>query len=160
MAENFEERLVKLTELLEKQIEAFGNLNDTTERTEQQQKKALEDAILQEKGYKKVSGEIISIEEDRIKAEEKLTKELNDKFGKEHVLNQKIQNEYDKQLKSITDVIKGSIEISDAQKENLAKLKQSNAYIAAQQAIEFKKQAESMGAIVHQMENYLKLMVR
>jgi len=148
MAENFEERLVKLTELLEKQIEAFGNLNDTTERTEQQQKKALEDAILQEKGYKKVSGEIISIEEDRIKAEEKLTKELNDKFGKEHVLNQKIQNEYDKQLKSITDVIKGSIEISDAQKENLAKLKQSNAYIAAQQANEFKKQAESLGAIV------------
>ena len=54
MAENFEEKLVRLTELLEKQIEAFGNLNDTTERTEQQQKKALEDAILQEKGYKKV----------------------------------------------------------------------------------------------------------
>ena len=148
MTENFEEKLARLTELLEKQIEAFGNLNDTTERTEQQQKKALEDAILQEKGYKKVSGEIISIEEERIKTEEKLTKELNDKFGKEHVLNQKIQNEYDKQLKSITDVIKGSIEISDAQKENLVKLKQSNAYIAAQQANEFKKQAESMGALV------------
>lgn len=148
MAENFEERLVKLTELLEKQIEAFGNLNDTTERTEQQQKKALEDTILQEKGYKKVSGEIISIEEDRIKAEEKLTKELNVKFTKEVVLNQKIQDEYNKQLKSITDVIKGSIEITDAQKQNLAKLKQSGEYIAAQQANEFKKQAESLGAIV------------
>ena len=148
MAENFEEKLVRLTELLEKQIEAFGNLNDTTERTEQQQKKALEDAILQEKGYKKVSGEIISIEEDRIKAEEKLTKELNDKFGKEHVLNQKIQDEYNKQLKSITDVIKGSIEITDAQKQNLLELKKSNEYIAAQQANEFKKQAEALGAVV------------
>ena len=113
-----------------------------------QQKKSLEDAILQEKGYKKVSGELISIEEDRIKAEEKLTQELYDKFGKEHVLNQKIQDEYNKQLKSITDVIKGSIEITDAQKQNLANLKQSNEYIAAQQASEFKKQAEALGAIV------------
>jgi hypothetical protein len=90
----------------------------------------------------------MSVEEARIKAEEKITQELYDNFGKEKVLNQKIQNEYDKQLKSITDVIKGSIEITDAQKENLVKLKQSNAYIAAQQATEFKKQAESMGALV------------
>jgi len=148
MTENFEEKLGRLTELLEKQIEAYANLNETTEKTERQQQKALEDAILQEKGYKKVNGEIISIEEARIKAEEKLTRELNDKFGKEHVLNQKIQDEYNKQLKSITDVVKGSIEITDAQKENLTKLKQSNAYIAAQQANEFKKQAESLGAIV------------
>ena len=148
MTENFEEKLNRLTELLEKQIQAYDNLNDTTEKTEKQQKKSLEDAILQEKGYKKVSGELISIEEDRIKAEEKLTQELYDKFGKEHVLNQKIQDEYNKQLKSITDVIKGSIEISDAQRDNLLELKKSNEYIAAQQASEFKKQAEALGAIV------------
>ena len=80
MTENFEEKLNRLTELLEKQIEAFGNLNDSTEKTEQQQQKALEDAILQEKGYKKVKGNLISIEEERINAEERLTKELDDKF--------------------------------------------------------------------------------
>ena len=148
MTENFEEKLGKLTELLEKQIEAYANLNDTTKKTEEQQKKSLESSILEAKGYKKVNGEIISIEEDRIKAEAKLTQELYDKFGKEKVLNQKIQDEYNKQLKSITDVIKGSIEITDAQKQNLAKLKQSNEYIAAQQASEFKKQAEALGAIV------------
>ena len=148
MTENFEEKLSRLTELLEKQIEAYADLNDTTKKTERQQKKALEDSILQEKGYKKVNGEIISVEEDRIKAEEKLTQELYDKFGKEKVLNQKIQDEYNKQLKSITDVIKGSIEITDAQKQNLLELKKSNEYIAAQQASEFKKQAEALGAIV------------
>lgn len=148
MTENFEEKLSRLTELLEKQIEAYADLNDTTKKTEEQQKKALESSILEAKGYKKVNGEIISIEEDRIKAEEKLTQELYDKFGKEKVLNQKIQDEYNKQLKSITDVIKGSIEITDAQKQNLLELKKSNEYIAAQQASEFKKQAEALGAIV------------
>lgn len=148
MTENFEEKLARLTELLEKQIEAYADLNDTTKKTEEQQKRALESSILEAKGYKKVNGDIISIEEDRIKAEEKLTQELYDKFGKEKVLNQKIQDEYNKQLKSITDVIKGSIEISDAQRDNLLELKKSNEYIAARQASEFKKQAEALGAIV------------
>jgi hypothetical protein len=148
MTENFEEKLSRLTELLEKQIEAYADLNDTTKKTEEQQKKALESSILEAKGYKRVSGEIISIEEERIKAEEKLTQELYDNFGKEKVINQKIQDEYNKQLKSITDVIKGSIEITDAQKQNLLELKKSNEYIAAQQASEFKKQAEALGAIV------------
>jgi hypothetical protein len=148
MTENFEEKLGRLTELLEKQIESYAKLNDTTDKTERQQKKALEDSILQEKGYARVNGKIMSVEEARIKAEEKITQELYDNFGKEKVLSQKIQNEYDKQLKSITDVIKGSIEITDAQKQNLVKLKQSGEYIAAQQANEFKKQAESLGAII------------
>ena len=148
MTENFEEKLGRLTELLEKQIESYAKLNDTTDKAERQQKKALEDSILQEKGYARVNGKIMSVEEARIKAEEKITQELYDNFGKEKVLSQKIQNEYDKQLKSITDVIKGSIEITDAQKQNLVKLKQSGEYIAAQQANEFKKQAESLGAII------------
>ena len=69
MTENFEEKLSRLTELLEKQIEAYADLNDTTKKTEEQQKKALESSILEAKGYKRVSGEIISIEEERIKAE-------------------------------------------------------------------------------------------
>ena len=165
MTENFEEKLNRLTELLEKQIEAFGNLNDSTEKTEQQQQKALEDAILQEKGYKKVKGSLISIEEERINAEERLTKELDDKFGKDYERNAKIEVLYKKELKAINDIIKGTAELTQAQNDNLVKQRESNEYIAAVQKTEYNKQLAAFNAVIKgsieitdaQKENLVKL---
>jgi len=123
------------------------------------EKELREEDILAREGYVKRSDGLYSkIEtqaERRAKLEEEVLKKLKENTSEEDrvwakvkLTNAKREELYSKELKSINDVIKGSIEITDAQKENLAKLKQSNEYIAARQASEFKKQAEALGAVV------------
>ena len=134
MTENFEEKVNKLAEQLEKTVEAFGKLNDTTEKSEEQKQKELEDSILQAKGYRKVNGNLISIEEERIKTEKKLSKELEATFGKAAIQNKKQQAEFEKQvqgmgyiIKSNGEFVKSTVELTKQQKKILSELKIADA---------------------------------
>lgn len=153
-------------ESLNEQLRALAEFMGQMVGQKAEEKELTEEQIAAQKGfikdssgnYKKIDTEYkkrTEAEKNRVDLEKKVNDELDRQYtkseqrhAKEDLLNLKREELFQKELKSISDVIKGSLDINDAQKRVIAEWKTSEAYLTAQRADMFKKQAELMGGIV------------
>lgn len=134
-------------------LESQRRLNERSRELTEEDILAREGFVKTSEGaYKKLETEYdkrTKLEQDVIKNLEKSTTAAERQLAKTELL-------YQQELKSIKDVITGSIDINDAQKRVIAQWKTSEQYLTAQRADLFKKQAEAMGGIVSSNGELLK----
>ena len=161
--ESLNEQLRSLAEFMGQMVGQKAEEKELTEEQLAAQKGFIKDSS---GNYKKIDTEYkkrTEAEKNRADLEKKVNDELDRQYtktqqqhAKEEVVNLKREELFQKELKSISDVIKGSLDISDAQKRVIAEWKNSEAYLTAQRSDMFKKQAEAMGGIVTSNGNLLK----
>ena len=161
--ESLNEQLRSLAEFMGQMVGQKAEEKELTEEQLAAQKGFIKDSS---GNYKKIDTEYkkrTEAEKNRADLEKKVNDELDRQYtktqqqhAKEDLLNLKREELFQKELKSISDVIKGSLDISDAQKRVIAEWKNSEAYLTAQRSDMFKKQAEAMGGIVTSNGNLLK----
>lgn len=163
-----------LQELLRKTVELKEGERDVNEDHLAAQKGYIKD---EQGNYQKIDSEYkkrIDAEKKRADLENKVNQEIDKQYTKEQqraikeelLADQradqaardlkKREDAFQKELTAINNVVKGSIDITDAQKRVLAQWKTSEAYLTAQRADMFKKQAEAMGGIVASNGDLLK----
>ena len=153
--ESLNEQLRSLAEFMGQMVGQKAEEKELTEEQLAAQKGFIKDSS---GNYKKIDTEYkkrTEAEKNRADLEKKVNDELDRQYtktqqqhAKEEVVNLKREELFQKELKSISDVIEGSLEINNAQKRVIAEWKTSEAYLTVQRADMFKKQAEAMGGIV------------
>lgn len=126
---------IVIEELIKALKEATEVSKDKTEidkKAAEQDEKAFQKSVEQAAGYTRINGKLVSQEQQRIQLEAKLNKELEDQIGASRIRKDKQDALYRDQLKSMGynidtngQLIKTSIQLNSAQRQQIASLKKS-----------------------------------
>ena len=118
--------------ILKESTEVLKEKIDTDKKSAEQDEKAFQRSVEQSAGYTRINGKLISQEQHRIDIEEKLNKELEAQFGATKIRKDKEEAYYKDQLKAMNyaidangQLIKTSIQLNSAQRQQIASLKKS-----------------------------------